>query len=177
MGLLALFGLTLVTTSAAASPHPAAVRTGAAVAGPCVPTEQLHGQELAARLAPSAAIRHAGADIPQATSPDSDFYKCNKPTGGATIACFAAHNHFAGMKTFKLSSIQLQDTLNDQRSAFTDIYDDWGWTGIEFENSNGPNTTKDFPDKSFTAEQPHVQFVYVRCSPATPSVAALGRTA
>lgn len=66
------------------------------------------------------------------------------------------------MKTFKLSSIQLQDTLNDSRSASTDIYDDWGWTGIEFENSNGPNTTKDFPDKSYTAQQDHVQFVYVR---------------
>jgi hypothetical protein len=166
--------LTLVTASAAASPRAATVRTGAAAAGPCVPTEQLHGKELAARMAfmaahngffrctPSAATRHAGADTPQATSPDSDFYKCNKPIGSQTIACFAAHNHFAGMRTFKLSSIQLQDTLDDSRSAFTDIYDDWGWTGVTFENSNGPHTTKDFPDKSITVQQPHVQFVYVR---------------
>ena len=176
MGVLALLGLTL-GTSAAASHHTATTHVGAAAQTPCVPAEQLNGKELAARLAwmkahngvfrctPSSTVRHAGADItaiPQAASPDSDFYKCNKPTGGATIACFAAHNHFAGMKTFKLSSIQLQDTLDDSRSAFTDIYDDWGWTGIEFENSNGPHTTKDFPDKSFTAQQAHVQFVYVR---------------
>ena len=66
------------------------------------------------------------------------------------------------MRTFKLSSIQLQDTLDDSRSAFTDIYDDWGWTGYTFENSNGPHTTKDFPDTSITVQQPHVQFVYVR---------------
>jgi hypothetical protein len=66
------------------------------------------------------------------------------------------------MRTFKLSSIQLQDTLDDDRSAFTDIYDDWGWTGETFENSNGPHTTKDFPDKSITVQQAHVQFVYVR---------------
>ena len=116
------------------------------------------------RCTPPAGARHVPvhiAAVPQ-LSPDSDFYKCNKPIGGRTIACFAAHNHFAGMKTFRLSSIQLQDTLNDQRSAFTDVYDDWGWTGIEFINSNGPNTTKDFPDESFTAQQPHVQFVKVR---------------
>lgn len=94
-GVLALLGLTL-GTSAAASPHTATRHVGAAAQTPCVPTEQLNGKELAARLAwmkahngvfhctPSSTVRHAGTDItatPQATSPDSDFYKCNKAHG------------------------------------------------------------------------------------------------
>src|ERR1700733_4151993 len=49
-GVLALLGLTL-GTSAAASSHAATAHVGAAAQTPCVPTEQLNGKELAARLA------------------------------------------------------------------------------------------------------------------------------
>lgn len=42
-------------------------------------------------------------------------------------------------------------------------------------NSNGPHTTKDFPDKSITVQQAHVQFVYVRVLACNPFGCSTGQ--
>jgi hypothetical protein len=110
---------------------------------------------------PSASSAPTAAVVPHAGSVDSSFAFCNTPKGGSTIACFAAELHYLSRTQFRLNTVQLEDSLCDGRSAIADVYDQNGWTGHEFVNSNGCHTTKDFG--SVTISPSHaVQYVYIR---------------
>jgi len=94
------------------------------------------------------------AAAPAASPVNSDFSFCN-----SNIACFAAELHYAGHKSFTLSSIQLENSLCDNRSAFADVYDQNGFMH-EFENSSC-NTTKDFSSANLN-DPDGVHYVYIR---------------
>ena len=110
---------------------------------------------------PSASYAPTTAVIPNAGSVDSSFAFCNTPRGGPTIACFAAELHYVSRTQFRLNTIQLEDSLCDARSAVADVYDQNGWTGHEFVDSNGCHTTKDFGSVTIS-DSDGVQYVYIR---------------
>lgn len=115
----------------------------AAVAALCAVT-------MPAYASPAAATTAA---TPAASPVDSNFSFCN-----SNIACFKAKLHFAGHKSFTLSSIQLENKLCDNRSAYADVYDQNGYM-YEFRNSSC-NTTKDFSSVNLN-DSGGVHYVYI----------------
>jgi hypothetical protein len=107
--------------------------------------------------ASAAPVRSSAPDsaTPAVLPVNSEFSFCN-----SNIACFVAELHYVSRTEFQLENAQLEDTLCDNRSVFADVYDQNGFLA-EFRNSEGCNSTADFPTE--TISDPNgVAYVYIR---------------